>query len=254
MAVLPVPRLRMSDSCPGPLGGPGWAGRCRPGDRQAASQQGLQARREEQLAGRGCAPRRPARWPGRALRPGRPGSGAASSRCTNADPTMTPSAKPATSAACAPSRTPSPTPTGRLVASRTRVTSPAAARADRVAGAGDAHQRRGVDEAAAGRGDRAQPLVRTSSARPGRPGRGRCSSAAASHGPASSGVRSGVISPAPPAAARSRGEGVHAVVVDRVPVRHDQAGHAGRRPPPRRCAARRRPGRRRPAPGARPPG
>ncbi len=39
---------------------------------------------------------------------------------------MTPSANPATCAACAPSRTPRPTATGRLVYSRTRLTSTAA--------------------------------------------------------------------------------------------------------------------------------
>ena len=88
------------------------------------------------------------------------GSAAASSRWTNADPTMTPSAKPATSAACAPSRTPSPTATGRLVTSRIRRDQPGGGRAHRVAGAGGAHQRGRVDEPAAGRGDQRDPLVR----------------------------------------------------------------------------------------------
>ena len=51
---------------------------------------------------------------------------AASSRWTNAEPTMTPSANEATCAACAPSRTPRPTPTGSEVIARTRATRPAA--------------------------------------------------------------------------------------------------------------------------------
>ena len=46
---------------------------------------------------------------------------------TNAEPTMTASAKPATAAAWSPSRTPSPTPTGESVPARPRATSSGAA-------------------------------------------------------------------------------------------------------------------------------
>src|SRR5208283_4275101 len=53
-------------------------------------------------------------------------SGAFSRRCTNAEPTIPPSANFATSAAWAPSRTPRPTATGRGVCARTVLTSPAA--------------------------------------------------------------------------------------------------------------------------------
>ena len=52
---------------------------------------------------------------------------ASSTARTNADPTMTPSAYPATSAAWSALDTPSPTPTGRSVTRRTRATSPGAA-------------------------------------------------------------------------------------------------------------------------------
>ena len=49
-----------------------------------------------------------------------------------------------------------------------------------------------------------------------------CSSAAAIHSPAASGVRSGVIRPAPPALARSAANRVDAVALDGVPVGHHQ--------------------------------
>ena len=45
--------------------------------------------------------------------------------------------------------------------------------------------------------------------------------AAASHGPASSGIRSGVITPATTGARQVLGEALHAVVLHRVPVGHD---------------------------------
>ena len=54
-------------------------------------------------------------------------SGASSKHRTNAEPTMTPSQYPATSAAWAPLVTPSPMPIGRSVAARTRWTSTGAA-------------------------------------------------------------------------------------------------------------------------------
>ena len=52
-------------------------------------------------------------------------------------------------------------------------------------------------------------------------------SLASIHGPASSGMRSGVMSPAPPAAARSRAKAVGAVAQDEVPVGHHQRRRAG---------------------------
>ena len=99
--------------------------------------------------------------------------------------------------------------------------------ADRVPGAGDAHQRGGVDEAAAGPGDRGQPLVggaRRGQEHPVQPvfvgglqpragllGRevGRDQARAARRG-------------------QVAGERAHAVPLDRVPVGHDQDGDARR--------------------------
>ena len=49
-------------------------------------------------------------------------------------------------------------------------------------------------------------------------------SVAAIHEPASSGMRSGVMTPQPPALARSVANALDAVALDRVPVGHDQAG------------------------------
>ena len=89
-----------------------------------------------------------------------PGSSAWSSRTrTNAEPTITPSAYAATSAAWAPVPTPRPTPIGRSVTARVRATSGPARSLVVVAGAGHAHHRGGVDEAAAGRRGHRDPLV-----------------------------------------------------------------------------------------------
>ena len=165
--------------------------------------------------------------------PPRP-SGRVEQARTKAEPTITPSAKPATSAAWAPVRTPSPTPTGRSVCARIRATSAAAPAPTVVPGAGDAHRRGRVDEAAAGRARSARSARRWSDGATRKTRSRPCASAAAiQSAPASSGMRSGVISPAPPAAARSRANASHAVALDRVPVGHDQHRHARPRRPPR---------------------
>ena len=116
---------------------------------------------------------------------------------------MTPSAYEATSAACAPLRTPRPTATGPLVTRRTRATS-AGATADVCSRAPvtpmtlDAYTKpRHTAAVAAIRASVDEGATRNTRSSP-------CSSDAASHSSASSGIRSGVISPAPPAAARSR--------------------------------------------------
>ena len=101
--------------------------------------------------------------------------------------------------------------------------------------AGDAHERGGVDEAGGDAADDVRCARRWSSAPRGRPGRARASSVAAIHGPASSGVRSGVMTPTP--AGRRPGRSANAldaVALDRVPVGHDQGRRAGARPRPRR--------------------
>ena len=116
---------------------------------------------------------------------------------------MTPSAKDATSAACAASDTPSPTQTARSgAAARVRATSRSAASLTVVrvpvtpiveAAYTKPRQAAVVERSRASVEDGATRKTRSRS----------CSSEAASHSPASSGIRSGVIAPAPPAAARS---------------------------------------------------
>ena len=81
-----------------------------------------------------------------------------------------------------------------------------------------------------------------------------CASETLNQSSASSGVRSGVMAPAPPAAARSRAKAVGTVVLDQVPVGHHHGRGAGARPPPRRRRRRRGSVRRAPAPGCRPAG
>ena len=61
---------------------------------------------------------------------------------------------------------------------------------------------------------------RSRTARPGTPDPGRARSLAASHRAASSGIRSGVIAPAPAGRGQIGGEALDAVALDRVPVRH----------------------------------
>ena len=183
------------------------------------------------------------------LRPRRP-SRPAGSRATIADPTMTASAYDATSAACRPFETPRPTPTGRSVTSRTRATSAGPASLVDVARPGHAHDRGGVDEAAAGRGRGAQPLGRRRRRDQEhlvelvRIGRGD---------PLLRLVRDQVRRDQPGAAGRCQlgGEALDAVPLDRVPVRHDQGRGRARRPPPRPgrrrwCGCRRRARPRRP--------
>ena len=154
-----------------------------------------------------------------------PVGGAGRGPARSADPTMTPSAKAATSAAWARVETPEPDAhRGRRRLRACRATSVGGARRRRsVARAGDAHRRGGVDEA------RGRPRPSSAAARRSRTGATRktrsrpCVVAGARSTPrASSGMRSGVISPAPPAAARSAGETRDAVPVDRVPVGHHQ--------------------------------
>src|SRR5690606_27900155 len=135
-------------------------------------------------------------------------SGASSMRRMNAEPTMTPSANPATSAAWAPLEMPSPSPTGRpepplSMIARVRSTRRGApvSTAERVpvtpitdaAYTNPRHtpvifSMRSSVELSATRNTRSRSWA----------------SDASSHAPPSSGVRSGVISPAPPAEARSR--------------------------------------------------
>ena len=137
----------------------------RPPDRARSRRAAVSPRQRQRLdrarlTARPCARRRPARR--RAPRPRRPpsgGVGGVEQARTNAEPTMTPSAKAATSAAWAPLDTPSPTQTGRSVTARTRRDQRAGRARRRRAGAGDAHRRGGVDEAAAVLGGVAQPLV-----------------------------------------------------------------------------------------------
>ena len=89
---------------------------------------------------------------------GRPARPASAKRSTRAVPTMTPSAKRATAAACSALETPMPAQTGRSVWARTRPTRssiPAAAGSQ----AGHAEPRLGVDEAPTGLGDRGQAGV-----------------------------------------------------------------------------------------------
>ena len=114
-------------------------------------------------------------------------------------------------------------------AARVRATSAAAASPTVAAGAGDAHGRGGVDEAAAGGDGRGAAGSGWRTARPGRPGRDRPRRCAASHAAASSGIRSGVISPAPAGGGEVVGEALDAVALDRVPVGHDQRRGAGLR-------------------------
>ena len=94
-----------------------------------------------------------------------------------------------------------------------------------LAGTGDAHDRGRVDEAATRCGGRSPAAPRSSSARRGRPCPDACRRLPRSTRPPSSGIRSGVISPAPPAAASSAAKRSDAVPLDRVPVGH----HEGRR-------------------------
>ena len=131
-------------------------------------------------------------------------AGESSRQRTSAEPTMTPSANAATSAAWSPSETPSPTQTGM---SGREGAHPGDERRRRVADAGpragDAHRRRprrrsratpaAVETMRASVEDGATRKTRSSP----------CASLAASQSPASSGIRSGVIAPDPPAAARS---------------------------------------------------
>ena len=153
------------------------------------------------------------------------GSRWSSSRRMNAEPTITPSEKAATSAAWSPVETPRPTPTGASVACRVALDQGPAG-GDRVAGAGDAHERGGVDEAAAGLGGQRDALV----------GGAERDQEHAAEGVGVGGGEPGLgllrdevrgDEPLPPTAASSRGEAVDAVVLDRVPVRHDQRGRAG---------------------------
>ena len=139
-------------------------------------------------------------------------------------PTIAPSAYSSTSATCVGGRD--------ADARRTRARRAGVARAGRRACArlastsvrapGDAHRRDGVDEA---RGSRRRPGARRSSVDVGaaRNTRSRpVRSLRAIHSAAASGVMSGVMSPAPPAASEVVGEAVDAVLQHRVPVGHDE--------------------------------
>ena len=89
--------------------------------------------------------------------PGLRSRGASSSRLTKAEPTMTPSANPATSAACS-GLTPQPD-AHRQRSSRGYARPGPRLLAHRLPRSGDAHQGGRVDEAAARRRDLGQPLV-----------------------------------------------------------------------------------------------
>ena len=122
---------------------------------------------------------------------------------TKAEPTITPSAYDATSAAWSPLLTPRPTPTGRSVAA------PGARdqRAGQVAGRGRAPRSRPSPRSRRrSRGRRrwsSRSARRSRTAPPGRSCRGRARRRRRSTAAPLSGVRSGVISPEPPAPARS---------------------------------------------------
>ena len=111
---------------------------------------------------------------------------------------------------------------------------------DGLAGAGDAHHRGGVDEAAAAPRRSCAAARRWTTARPGRPCRGRARRRPRASSAGLVGDQVGRDQPAPPAAARSRGEPLDAVALDRVPVGHHEGRARRSRRPPRRCAARRR--------------
>jgi len=99
---------------------------------------------------------------------------------------------------------------------------------DRVPGAGDAHQRGGVDEAAAGPGDRGHPLAGGTGRDQEHPVQvvlvGRVE-------PGACLLHGEVRGDQPRTARRGQvpGEGAHPVPVDRVPVGHDQHRYARRR-------------------------
>ena len=83
-----------------------------------------------------------------------------STAVTNAEPTITPSANAATSAACAPRPHAQPDADRQVGVRRgTRCDERGAASPTRVAGAGDAHRRRGVEEPAGGGRGRRDPLL-----------------------------------------------------------------------------------------------
>src|SRR5580765_525066 len=137
----------------------------------------------------------------RVLNAANPSSGSRSVRqATRADPTMTPSAKEATSAACWPLETPRPTHTGRSVTALVRSTSslappPTAVRAPVTPIVEAAYTKpRQLLVTHASRSSVELGATRKTRSRPVR-------SLAAIQSPASSGTRSGVIRPAPPAAA-----------------------------------------------------
>src|SRR4029077_13098118 len=122
---------------------------------------------------------------------------------TNADPTMTPSAKAPISAACSRDRTPSPTPTGMSDTAFTRRTSSGAATdtASRApvtpiveAAYTNPRDARTVSANRSGVDDGATKKIRSKSR----------ASDTANRSSASSGIKSGVIIPSPPAEARSR--------------------------------------------------
>ena len=183
------------------------------------------------------APRRPARRPvdPTAATPAA-GVSASSSRRTKAEPTMTPSAYAATSAAWAGGRH------AEAHGHRQRRARAACARRARARRprrwlhAGDAHERGGVHEArrdAATTSMRASVLLGATRNTRSRP----ASSVAAIQGPASSGVRSGVMTPDAAGGGEVAGEPLDAVALDRVPVGHDErrARRCARLPRP--CAS-----------------
>ncbi len=147
---------------------------------------------------------------------------------TKAEPTITPSAYDATSAACAPLLTPSPTPdrqVGHLAGAGDEGGGEVAGRG---AGTGHAHHGGRVDEAAARGGGHRDPLV-------GRGGRhqedlvevvGVCR-----RDPAAGTVGREVRRDQPGAACRDEvgGEAFDAVPLDGVPVGHDHRRRTGRR-------------------------
>ena len=178
--------------------------------------------------------RRPARSAVSAASAARPAasSGASSRQLTRRCRRSPRRRNAATSAACAPlpHARGRPRPAAPVPVARTRATSAGAACEVLLAGAGDAHHRGGVDEAAAVRHGHRDPLVGRRRRRPGRPGPARARRRRPATPAASSGIRSGVIRPAPPAAARSRANAAPpatAVALDRVPVGHHEHRRAG---------------------------
>ena len=102
------------------------------------------------------------------------GAAAVEQARTSAEPTITPSAKPATSAAWSPLETPRPTQTGMSGARRADpLDQGRRGVADAGARAGDPHGRRGVDEPAGRAARRPRSGRRTRTARPGRSGPAR---------------------------------------------------------------------------------